>query len=227
VDADEVLGAGTCLGEGADRQGGSVRCKDQVFVRIGKRLPGHLGLECQVFEDRLDDEVAAPQVGRICGRLNALQGDLCLFGGNASLLDAARELLSAPGLGLLGLVATQVLQDHADAARGSRPGDTRAHHARPEYTKFHRHPRGLSSRSATVRLDVVEVEEEGGDHVLCDLGGGQAGEPARLDPQCSIKIKRCALGCNREDRLLGREVATGFIEQHGRGDAKHCCNRSR
>ena len=95
-----------------------------------------LRLQVALLEHRLDDEVAAGEVLHVLGRLDQRQ---CLFGFRlrcAALLHAPLEELRAVALAGLAPSRRNVLQHARHAARGIRPGDARAHHARAEDADF-------------------------------------------------------------------------------------------
>ena len=87
-------------------------CRDHGLGRIG----GHLGLDARILEHRLDDQVAARQVGIVRGRRDPAQNLGLLFLGDALALDALVQQIGGVGFALLGGLFIAVEQHHLDAS---------------------------------------------------------------------------------------------------------------
>ena len=142
VQPDEVgrsVDAGRQLG---DRQGRGVRAQQRVRVHVRRHLGEDLVLEARVLEDRLDDEVAAREVGRVRGRRDPREQLGLLLLGRPPARDGLVEQLLGVRLAPLGRLGGDVLEDDLHAGAGARVRDAR----RPSSRRRARRPwsRGTS-----------------------------------------------------------------------------------
>ena len=209
VQADEVLRPCRSQSEAGDRQRRGVRCEDAVGGEFRLGFLRHLRLEIALLEHRLDDQVASGEIVRVRGGPDQVE--------RIHALAAPGEQFLAVSLALLRLLDRNILQHAGNAAGRGSVGDARAHHAGAEDSDLGRFPARYILRTRGARLDRVEVEEEGVDHVLRHLADGEFRNVARLDAHRGVEVHVGAFDHRRQDRLRrGIQAARLFHEHRGR-----------
>ena len=131
--ADEILGLQRGLGERGDRQRRGVAGEDDLGAEHGLRLLRRLGLDRAILEHRLDDEVAALEIGVVGGRLDAREQRLLVGRLGAPLGDLRADDLVRIGLALVGRFLVAVDQHDLEPGVGRDIGDAGAHEAGAEH----------------------------------------------------------------------------------------------
>ena len=176
MQTDEALGAGTGLGQPADWQGGGVGGEHGILAQHGFRFARGPCLYFAVLEYRLDHQIAAGEIGGVGGGLDQGERALGSLGGHGAALHPSRKQGLAVRLALLRASDVKVLENAGHATRGASPGDACAHHAGPEDANAGGLVPRRVARSAHARLHLIELEEQGADHVLGNLAGGESGQ---------------------------------------------------
>ena len=225
MDADEFFGGAAGRGQAADRQRGGVGGEEAAWRQQRLGLLRDFGFELTVLEHRLDDQVAAGQIGRLAGGLNARQQLLLIVGAHAALVDARLGQLGAVGPAGLGLLLADVLEDRGDALAGLGEGNAGPHHAGAEHADLCRLEARRLAGARLGALDGVQVEEEGVDHGAGVGAGHEPGQMAALDAQRGGHIHLQAFDHAGHDRL-GRGVeAARLLLDHRRRDHQHLGHR--
>ncbi len=199
MDPDKVLLALHAGRQTGDRQRGGVRPQQRIGLDDVLDFLEHLVLEVLAFEDRLDDEVDALEVGGVGGRGDA--GQQCvgfLLRGLAPLQRLGFELLGV-ALTLLRGLDRDVLEHDVEPGLRRDVGDAGAHHARAEHTDLVDLDGLDAVGTAPPAVDVLQVQEERLDHVLGGLAGDQMGEVAALDPAGGVEVHLSALDGRVQD----------------------------
>ena len=217
MQADEVLLALHPLGQLGDRQGRGVRPEQRVGRHHRLGLGEDRLLEGDLLEHRLDDEVAAGQVGILLGGRDPGQHLVAPGLGQLATGDGLVEDLPRVVLSLLGRLERDVLEDDVDAVAGADVGDPRAHHARTEHRDPGGRARRVARRTRAAAVDRAQVEPEGLDHVLRDLATGEVGEVPALDGQGGVEVDAGTLDRRTHDVVRRRHgCALQLLAQVGR-----------
>ncbi len=217
VQADEVRGPVHARRELGDRQRRGVGAQQCVRVHVVRDLGEHLLLEARVLEDRLDDEVAPGQVGRVGRRRDPGQHLLGLRSGQPAAIDRLGVELLAVGLPLGSGLGGDVLEHDLHPGAGARVGDARAHHAGAEDGDLGRLELLDPLGTELARVDRLQVEEERLRHVLEVLADQELGQVAALDPAGGVDVDARSLDRRREDRALGGiDRALGLLAEQRR-----------
>ena len=221
VQADELLRPRHRLGQPGDRQGRGIGRHHRIGQGMLLGLGGDLAFQRAVLEDRLDDQVAAFEIGFADARHDPREEGVALLGGQVPARNFLVQQPGRIGLALLRRFQRDVLEHHLDAGRRRYVGDARAHHPGAEHADLFRRPHRIPLRPRLAGVDLVELEPEGADHVLRHLAGGQLGEIARLDQLRGVEIDLGALHRRAHDLLGRREATLGLVAQHRRCDGQH------
>ena len=220
VHAAEVLRAGQRLRQQIDGDGRGVGGEDGVAADLRLHLGQHHVLDLEILDDRLDDQVDAPEVSVAQGRRDLVQHRRHLVRRHA---PAPHEL----GQELRGLAEPQVdtgrvdvLHDDRDALVGRLVRDPATHDPRPQH-------RGLLDGLGTFRVSLGDLSEPLiGQEEVHEVGGdirlGQLGEAPSLDLERLVAAQLPVLfdGLHRGDRRrvvlsrLGRHEGLGRGERH-------------
>ncbi len=95
-------------------------------------LPKELPLRVELLDDRLDDELAAGQVGELRGRREPIQRRISLLGGRPALFDSSAEVVGDPLAGPLGKLLAHLSADRLDPSLNAHLRDPGAHRAEPD-----------------------------------------------------------------------------------------------
>ena len=176
MQADEIRLVLHAFGECGDRQRGRVGSEQGVGGDELFDLLEGLLLDRDVFEDRLDHQVAAGEVCRHCGGSDPRQQRGSFLRRRPASGDVLFQELGRVVLAPFGRFLRDVFEDHVDAALGADISDAGTHHSSAEHRDLLRGGLVESLRPACSGIDFREVEEKGLGHVFGDLAGDQFDE---------------------------------------------------
>ena len=221
MDANELGRRYAGLGQPADGQRGGVGGKKAAWRQHRLSLLRDAGLEFAVFKHGLNDQVAARQVGRLLGGVNARQQlGLCRLR-HAAFVHAGLGELGTVGFAGLGFFQAHVFQHGFNALAGLHVGNARAHHARPQQTYLGGLEARRLARARLAAANGAHVEKEGVDHGAGVAARHQLGQVAALNAQRRRQVNLKAFH-HAGQNGLGRGVqATRLLAHHGRGHRQH------
>ena len=221
MDTDKFVRRHTGRGQTADGQGRCVGGKKTAWRQHRLGFLRHLGLECSVLKHRLDDQVAASQVGRLGRGLDLCQQRVAPGFAQASFGHAGLGQFGAVGLAGVGLLLAHVFEYGGNAFAGLHIGNAGAHHASAQKANPAWLVARRLARARLAALDGVHVEEEGVDHGAGVGPGNQLRQVAALNAQRRGHVHLQALDHAGQDGLGRRVAAAGLFFEHGRRHWQH------
>lgn len=190
---------------------------------------GYLGLDLDIFEHGLDDEVGIGERPIVIGRQDAGEHRIGRLARHASLVDRLAENLDRISLALFGHRRIPVDQHDVDPGLRGNKRDSRAHHSGAQHPDFPHRRLFEALRSPRAFFGRLFRDETGADDVACDRIGQQARKIFGLDRERPVERQLHAFehtGSNRDRRgvvisRLAGDSGGGHREKRRRFRAHH------
>src|SRR6266508_1397897 len=130
VHADDTLRMFGCFGDLGNGQRRGVRGENRVRACQTIELGKDLALELELFEHRLDDEVALGEIAERGGELEAAERRIAICHGQSALLDGARQITLDRRASALPELVAHLATDRVESRLDAHLRDAGAH--RPE-----------------------------------------------------------------------------------------------